>query len=66
MSEIEKLKSALDKIEKKLEKVRGASPISHGWQSQRYARASRSWDVLAQEKMRIRNRIDELENIQTK
>jgi hypothetical protein len=43
----------LNKIEKQLEKVRGCSPLTHGWQTQRYARASRSWDILAQEKMKI-------------
>lgn len=50
----------LNKIEKELEKVRGCSPISHGWQTQRYARASRKWDILAQEKMAILSKINDL------
>lgn len=37
----------LNKIEKELEKVRGASPLSDGWQTQKYAKKSRKWDELA-------------------
>jgi ABC-type uncharacterized transport system ATPase subunit len=55
------LQKRLDKLEKQLEKVRGCSPLTHGWQTQRLAKASRSWDMLAQEKMRIKNLIDEIE-----
>jgi hypothetical protein len=53
MDNIKKLQLRLNKIEKQLEKVRGCSPLTHGWQTQRYAKASRSWDVLAQEKMKL-------------
>jgi len=53
MDNIKKLQLRLNKIEKQLEKVRGCSPLTHGWQTQRYAKASRSWDILAQEKMKL-------------
>ena len=49
----------LNKIEKELEKVRGCSPLTHGWQTQRYARASRKWDMLAIEKREILKRIED-------
>lgn len=52
------LKKRLNEIEKQLEKVRGCSPLTHGWQTQRFAKASRSWDILAQEKMKILEQIE--------
>lgn len=58
----EQLEKKLQKIEKELEKVRGCSPISHGWQTQRYAKAARKWDMLAQEKMKILDQLDEIKN----
>lgn len=62
MDNIKKLQSRLNNIEKQLEKVRGCSPLTHGWQTQRYAKASRSWDILAQEKMKLIQLIED-ENI---
>ena len=59
-NEIAGLKKRLAKIDGKLEAVRGASPLTHGWQTQRLARAARTWDVLAAEKTRIRGRLAEL------
>ena len=59
MDNIKKLQLRLNKIEKQLEKVRGCSPLTHGWQTQRYAKASRSWDILAQEKMKLIQLIEE-------
>jgi len=61
-TEKQKLEIRLEKIERKLEKVRGCSPLTHGWQTSKYAKASRSWDELAKEKMLIISRIDELDN----
>lgn len=58
MTQLERFKK-LQKIERQLEKVRGCSPISHGWQTQRYAKASRKWDVLAEEKRRIIKQIQD-------
>ena len=59
---LQKLKIKLEKVEKELEKVRGASPLTDGWQTQRYAKKSRKWDILAQERMSLINQIDDLEN----
>lgn len=59
--ELQKLNTKLQKVEKELEKVRGCSPITDGWQTQRYAKKSRKWDILAQEKMKLINEIDDLE-----
>lgn len=56
-----KLKKRLEKIEKELELVRGCSPITDGWQTQRYAKKSRKWDMLAQEKMNIKKQLDEID-----
>lgn len=56
------LKNRLQKIEKELEKVRGASPITHGWQTQKLAKAQRKWDALATEKRAIIMQLDVLEN----
>jgi predicted secreted hydrolase len=66
MSGLDLLNKRLLQLEKQLEKVRGASPMSHGWQTQRLAKAQRSWDILAQEKMKILILIEnEKSNIQT-
>ena len=58
--EIMTLERKLEKIEKELEKVRGCSPLTDGWQTQRYAKKSRKWDMLAQEKMILINKIEDL------
>ena len=62
LTSLQKLKNKLEKVEKELEKVRGCSPLTDGWQTQRYAKKSRKWDVLAQEKTKLRNQINNLEN----
>ena len=53
------LSQRLEKIEKQLEKVRGCSPLTHGWQTQKLAKAQRKWDELAKEKQRILIAIEE-------
>jgi hypothetical protein len=53
-----KLLKRLEKIEAELYKNR-TSVIQDGWQTQRYAKKSRKWDFLAQEKMEI---LQQLEN----
>lgn len=60
--ELQKLRTKLQKVEKELEKVRGCSPLTDGWQTQRYAKKSRKWDMLAQERMNIINQIEDLQN----
>ena len=55
---IEKLKAKLAKVEKELETCR-TSVLQDGWQTMRYAKKSRKWDILAQEKMKLKQQIDE-------
>ena len=59
--ELKAKKKALQKIEKELNKVR-TSAMQDGWQTQKHAKNSRKWDFLAQEKMKLRKEIEELEN----
>jgi predicted secreted hydrolase len=63
-SELQKLHTRLSKIERELEKVRGCSPLTHGWQTQKYAKASRKWDMLAQEKREVLEKLEVLTNNQ--
>lgn len=60
----EELKKKLDRIERQLKKVRGCSPLTHGWQTQKYAKASRKWDELAKERMNVLSEIDSIETQQ--
>jgi hypothetical protein len=53
METTQELSKQLNRIEKQLEKVRGVSPLTHGWQTSRYAKAARKWDELAKEKDRL-------------
>lgn len=58
---IEKLKKRLEKIEKELDQCRTSSFVD-GWQTQRHAKKSRKWDVLAQRKMKLIQRINDIED----
>jgi len=58
MTRLNLLQQRLNKIEQQLEKVRGCSPLTHGWQTQKYAKASRKWDILAERKREILNQIE--------
>jgi allantoicase len=60
MSEVEKLKKKLQKIEAELEGCR-TSVLMDGWQTMRYAKKARKWDVLAQEKMAIIEKLEQYE-----
>ena len=62
LTSLQRLKKKLEKVEKQLEKVRGCSPLTDGWQTQRFAKKSRKWDMLAQERMKLINEIDLLNN----
>jgi len=59
-TELEKIKKRLAKVEAELDKCR-TSVIDDGWQTQKFANKSRKWDYYAQEKMRLKARIEELE-----
>jgi len=61
-TELKKLREQLIRVEKKLDKNR-ASVIQDGWQTQRFAKKSRNWDYYAQLKMKIIQRIYELEEL---
>jgi hypothetical protein len=60
--DIDKLKKSLEKIELQLSKCR-TSVMEDGWQTMKYAKKARKWDVLAQEKMRVKQLIEEYEKI---
>tara|TARA_R100001530_G_scaffold96802_1_gene67237 strand:- start:205 stop:405 length:201 start_codon:yes stop_codon:yes gene_type:complete len=66
MKKLNNLKKKLEKVEKELEKVRGCSPLTDGWQTQRYAKKSRKWDMLAQERMNLIWEIEDLEESSSK
>lgn len=57
---IKQLLRKLSKIEKELEKVRGVSPLSDGWQTQKLANKQRKWDELSKEKFEIIKKLNEL------
>jgi hypothetical protein len=52
----------LIKIEKELSTCR-TSVLQDGWQTQKHAKKSRKWDVLAQRKMEIISQIDKLQSL---
>lgn len=56
---LKKLQSRLEKIDKELEKCRSSSYVD-GWQTQKHAKKSRKWDMLAQEKFEIQKKINQL------
>lgn len=58
LTSLQKLKNKLKKVEKELQKVRGCSTLTDGWQTQRYAKKSRKWDILAQERMKLIQEIE--------
>lgn len=65
MKHLSTLKNRLEKIEQQLEKVRGREydlPLG----TMRRAKISRSWDVLAMQKMEIIKQIEEHERSRTK
>lgn len=61
---LQQLKSRLVKIEKELDTCR-TSVLQDGWQTQRHAKKSRKWDILAKRKMQLIQQIDEIEYLQS-
>lgn len=59
--DITMLTKQLGKIEAALDKCRG-SVLEDGWQTMRYAKKMRKWDYYAQEKMKLINQIEDLQN----
>lgn len=62
-TKLQQLKSRLLKIEKELSTCR-TSVLQDGWQTQRFAKKARKWDILAQRKMEIIGQIDDEEKLQ--
>jgi len=60
MDNIKKLQARLNKVEKELNTCR-TSVLQDGWQTQRFAKKNRKWDILAQRKMQL---IQSIEDIQ--
>jgi allantoicase len=58
---LEQLKLRLHKIEEELSTCR-TSVMQDGWQTQKYAKKARKWDVLAQLKMELIKQINDIEN----
>jgi len=58
--DLKKLQKKLNNTEKELEKVRGCSPLTDGWQTGRLAKKQRKWDELAKQKMNLIQRIEDL------
>jgi allantoicase len=57
---LKQLKLRLLKIEKELSTCR-TTVMQDGWQTQKFAKKSRKWDILAQRKMEIIQQIYEIE-----
>lgn len=61
LKRIGKLKQRLNNLEMKLNKNR-PTVQEDGWQTQRYAKKARNWDVYAQEKMQVLQEIEMCES----
>lgn len=57
-----KLKKRLKKVESQIEAIGVVSPLTHGWQTAKYANTSKVRDYLGAEKTALRIEIDEIEN----
>ena len=60
MDNIKLLQKKLNKVEKELSTCR-TSVMQDGWQTSRYAKKARKWDMLAEEKRKLLERIEKLE-----
>jgi allantoicase len=60
LTKIERLKKRLSIVENELDKCR-TSTMKDGWQTQRFSKKSRRWDILAQEKIKLLGLIDDEE-----
>lgn len=62
MTPLKLLNRRLEKIEKELNNCR-TSVLQDGWQTSRFAKKSRKWDILALEKMDLKQKIEDYEKI---
>ena len=60
---VEVKKKELANIERQLDNCR-TSVLTDGWQTRAYSRKSRKWDLLAEEKRKLRDEIETLEHEQ--
>ena len=58
--ELKRLRTKLEKIERELDNCR-TSAFMDGWQTSKHAKKARKWDVLAQEKMKLKQLIEDIE-----
>lgn len=58
MISLQRLNKQLEKVDKELDKCR-TSTIRDGWQTQRFAKKARKWDYYAQEKMKLKQLIED-------
>ncbi len=61
MERIQLLQRRLNKVEQELNTCR-TSVMQDGWQTSRHSKKSRKWDMLAQEKFKLIQLIDEETN----
>ena len=54
----QQIEKRLAKVEKELDKCR-TSTMQDGWQTMRFARKSRKWDIYGQEKMKLLQMLEE-------
>jgi hypothetical protein len=47
------IEKRLRKVEAEINKLGIVSPLTHGWQTQRFARAERKLDMLCQERWKL-------------
>jgi hypothetical protein len=59
-TEKEKLEKQLSKVQKEIDKLGIVSTLELGWQTQRFARASRKLDYLSMEKFEILKKLETL------
>jgi len=62
MNRIEQINKELSKIEKELDKIGIATPLTHGFGTQRLGHAQKKREGLAQRQFKLRSELYELEN----
>jgi len=58
-SEKVKLQKKLNKVQKEIDKLGFVSVLTLGWQTQRYAKASRKLDYLSMEKIELLKKLED-------
>ena len=58
-TEKQKLEKRLEKVQKEIDKLGIVSTLELGWQTQRFAKASRKLDYLSMEKIEILKQLED-------